>query len=97
MAILALDWAAIEAATARQNSLTKPQGSLGRLEDVAIQLAGIQATDRPNVDAKWIVVAAADHGVTAQGVSVFPAEVTPQMVANFLGGGAAINVLAKTI
>ena len=82
---------------ARQNSLTKPQGSLGRLEDVAIQLAGIQATERPNVDDKWIVVAAADHGVTAQGVSAFPAEVTSQMVANFLGGGAAINVLSKTV
>lgn len=97
VAIPALDRAAIEAATARQNSLTKPQGSLGCLEDVAIQLAGIQVTERPNVDAKWIVVAAADHGVTAQGVSAFPAEVTPQMVANFLGGGAAINVLSKTV
>ena len=97
VAIPALDEAAIEAATARQNSLTKPRGSLGRLEEVAIQLAGIQATERPNVDGKWIVVAAADHGVTAQGVSAFPAEVTPQMVANFLGGGAAINVLSKNV
>ena len=97
VAIPALDAAAISAATARQDSLTKPQGSLGRLEEVAIQLAGIQATDRPNVDGKWIVVAAADHGVTAQGVSAFPAEVTPQMVANFLAGGAAINVLSKTV
>ena len=97
VAIPAIDAAAISAATARQDSLTKPQGSLGRLEEVAIQLAGIQATDRPNVDGKWIVVAAADHGVTAQGVSAFPAEVTPQMVANFLAGGAAINVLSKTV
>ncbi len=95
--ISALDASAIEAATERQNSLTKPQGSLGRLEEIAVQLAGIQATERPNVDGKWIVVAAADHGVTAQGVSAFPAEVTPQMVANFLGGGAGINALAKTV
>jgi len=95
--IPAVDGVAIEAATARQNSLTKPQGSLGRLEDLAVQLAGIQATERPNVDRKWIIVAAGDHGVTAQGVSAFPAEVTPQMVANFLGGGAAINVLSRMV
>lgn len=81
-------------ARAREAALTKPAGSLGRLEDLAIQLAGILGTERPRLARKAIVILAADHGVTAEGVSAYPAEVTPQMVANFLAGGAAINALA---
>ncbi len=95
VSIPALDREAGEAARARQDSLTKPQGSLGRLEEIACRLAAIQGDARPDVSRKWVVVVAADHGVVAQGVSAFPSEVTPQMVANFLAGGAAINVLAR--
>ncbi len=83
------------AARARQDTLTKPPGSLGRLEEVAIRLAGITGRARPKLDRKAIVVMAGDHGVVAEGVSAYPAAVTPQMVANFLHGGAAINVLAR--
>ena len=83
-----------QAATERQGMLTKPAGSLGRLEELAIRIAGITGESRPHLDRRLIVVAAADHGVAARGVSAYPAEVTRQMVANFLGGGAAINVLA---
>ncbi len=91
-----LDVAAMQAAQARQNVLTKPQGSLGRLEDLSIQLAGITRRCPPPVPArKAVLVFAGDHGVVAQGVSAFPQEVTPQMVFNFLRGGAAINVLAR--
>jgi nicotinate-nucleotide--dimethylbenzimidazole phosphoribosyltransferase len=79
------------------DTLTKPPGSLGRLEWLAIQLAGITGTPRPTFRHRAIVVAAADHGVTAQGVSAYPADVTRQMVANFVAGGAAINVLAAMV
>lgn len=95
VSIPALDEAAGAAARARQDVLTKPQGSLGRLEEIACRLAAIQGVARPDVSRKWVVVVAADHGVVAQGVSAFPSEVTPQMVANFLSGGAAISVLAR--
>jgi nicotinate-nucleotide--dimethylbenzimidazole phosphoribosyltransferase len=81
-------------ATAILDDLTKPPGSLGRLEWLAIELAGITAAPRPTFDRRAIVVAAADHGVTGQGVSAYPAAVTAQMVANLLAGGAAINALA---
>ena len=77
--------------------LTKPPGSLGRLEDLVVQLAGITGRARRAVDRTAIVVAAADHGVTAQGVSAYPSDVTAQMVANFVAGGAAINVLAAGV
>ena len=77
--------------------LTKPPGSLGRLEDLVVQLAGITGRTDAAVDRKAIVVAAADHGVTAQGVSAYPSAVTAQMVANFVAGGAAINVLAAGV
>lgn len=77
------------------DSLTKPPGSLGKLEDIAIQLAGIEGSLALDVSRKAVVVMAADHGVCEEGVSAFPAEVTPQMVMNFLNGGAAINVLAR--
>lgn len=79
----------------RQNTLTKPAGSLGRLEALSIQLAGICGVPRPSFSRKAVIVMAGDHGVTAEGVSAYPAEVTKQMVLNFLRGGAAINVLAQ--
>lgn len=81
-------------ARARQERLTKPPGSLGRLEELATRIAGIRGEERPRLEQRVIVVAAADHGVVQRGVSAYPAEVTGQMVANFLSGGAAINVLA---
>jgi nicotinate-nucleotide--dimethylbenzimidazole phosphoribosyltransferase len=95
--ITALDEAAMEAARERQQQLTKPRGSLGRLEELSIQLAGITGQFKPEVDEKAVIVMAGDHGVTAEGVSAYPAEVTPQMVLNFLNGGAAINVLAGQV
>ena len=92
-----LDEAAMAAAKARQNKLTKPVGSLGRLEELSIQLAGIRGQDIPEIKDKIIITMAGDHGVVEEGVSAFPQEVTPQMVLNFLYGGAAINVLAKHV
>ncbi len=89
------DEAAAKAALARQDTLTKPQGSLGRLEEVAAWLARWQGRAMPKLDKVQVVVFAGSHGVTAQGVSAFPAEVTHQMVANFAAGGAAINQLAR--
>lgn len=90
-----LDAAAMAAAAERQNNLTKPAGSLGRLEELSILVAGIQGRARPRIEHKAIVTMAADHGVCAEGVSAYPAEVTPQMVFNFLRGGAAINALSR--
>ena len=90
------DATAVEAAMARNGQLTKPPGALGRLEDLAIWMAGWQGTDRPHVDAPQVIVFAGNHGVTARGVSAFPAAVTEQMVLNFRAGGAAINQLART-
>lgn len=94
-AIGALDESAMAAARERQLQLTKPPGSLGRLEELAIQLAGITGNTLPAVSQPAIIVMAADHGVSEEGVSAYPAEVTAQMVANFLAGGAAISVLAR--
>ena len=85
----------LSAARDRQLTLTKPPGSLGRLEEIANRLAAIQRSVTPNVTKKRIYVVAGDHGVTAEGVSAYPREVTPQMVDNFLRGGAAINVLCR--
>jgi nicotinate-nucleotide--dimethylbenzimidazole phosphoribosyltransferase len=82
-------------AAAYLDNLTKPPGSLGRLEELAIRLAGITGELRPALAKKAVVVMAADHGVCEEGVSAFPQEVTAQMVMNFLNGGAAINVLAR--
>ncbi|MHB8841727.1 MAG: nicotinate-nucleotide--dimethylbenzimidazole phosphoribosyltransferase [Candidatus Aquicultor sp.] len=90
-----LDAEAMKAAGARQEQLTKPAGSLGVLEEISIKLAGITGSVMSEVDKKTIVVMAGDHGVTDEGVSAFPKEVTPQMVMNFVHGGAAINVLAR--
>ena len=93
--IKSIDQTAQSAAIERQNRLTKPQGSLGRLEVVAIQLAGHQGKKCPVIKSPWISVFAADHGITAEGVSAFPSVVTQEMVKNFSAGGAAITVLAK--
>lgn len=89
------DESASAAARARQNRLTKPPGSLGRLEALSIQLAGITGQATPSLQDKAILVMAGDHGVVAEGVSAYPQAVTPQMVFNFLAGGAAINALAR--
>jgi nicotinate-nucleotide--dimethylbenzimidazole phosphoribosyltransferase len=86
---------AAAAVAARQDTLTKPQGSLGRLETIAAWLARWQGRDMPKLDKVKVFVFAGNHGVTAKGVSAFPAEVTVQMVANFSHGGAAINQLAR--
>jgi len=86
---------AYDAARQRQAELTKPHGSLGRLEELSALLAGMTGQARPKVERKAVIVMAADHGVTLEGVSAYPAEVTRQMVLNFLRGGAAINVLAR--
>jgi nicotinate-nucleotide--dimethylbenzimidazole phosphoribosyltransferase len=85
---------AIEAARARQRQLTKPPGSLGRLEDIACFLAGWQGRERPRIDRGRALIFAGNHGVAAHGVSAYPSAVTAQMVANFEAGGAAINALA---
>src|SRR5262245_12503295 len=90
------DETAVAAARLRQDSLTKPQGSLGRLEDIVAWLARWQGRSVPRLDKVAVIVFAGSHGVTAQGVSAFPAEVTVQMVANFAAGGAAINQLARS-
>ena len=90
-----LDAAAVAAARERQEALTKPSGSLGRLEDVSVQLAGIASQCPPPLPEPAVVaVFAADHGVHAQGVTPWPQEVTAQMVANFLASGAAVNAIA---
>ncbi|GLQ93163.1 nicotinate-nucleotide--dimethylbenzimidazole phosphoribosyltransferase [Dyella acidisoli] len=104
---MSLDWlsspcaqpntALAESARAHQSQLTKPPGSLGALEAVAIQLASLQGTSKPAVDRVWISVFAADHGVAEEGVSAFPQVVTGEMVRNFATGGAAISVLARCL
>ena len=96
-AIKPLNLEAMEAARRRQDTLTKPQGSLGQLEDLAILIAGITGNPRPKIRHKAIITMAADHGVAAEGISLYPQEVTRQMVLNFLGGGAGINVLARHV
>ncbi|MFC4765155.1 nicotinate-nucleotide--dimethylbenzimidazole phosphoribosyltransferase [Dyella koreensis] len=85
------------AARAHQQQLTKPPGSLGALESVAIRLAGLQGHARPQVERVWISVFAGDHGVAEEGVSAFPQAVTGEMVRNFAHGGAAISVLASEL
>ncbi len=90
-----LDGGAMDKARERVDNLTKPQGSLGRMEDLAVRLAGIHGDFFPVSTRKRVVVMAADHGVTEEGISAYPAEVTAQMVANFTAGGAAINVLGR--
>jgi len=92
-----LDQEAMDAARSRQNTLTKPAGSMGRLEDFSVQVAGITGNPMPHIEHKVVTVMAGDHGVVAEGVSAFPSEVTPQMVFNFLQKGAAINVLSNHV
>lgn len=89
------DPGARDAAEARNGQLTKPPGALGRLEELAIWYGAWRGTGKPEINAPQVIVFAGNHGITAQGVSAFPAEVTEQMVANFKHGGAAINQLAK--
>jgi len=86
-----------QTAQERQAQLTKPPGSLGRLEQIAIRLADLQQRNQPAVDNIAISVFAADHGVVEEGISAFPQEVTVQMISNFLNGGAAISVMAKQL
>jgi len=90
-----LDKESMDTARQRQDSLTKPHGSLGKLEELSVQIAGIKADPSPKLEHKAIITMAADHGVTAEGVALYPQEVTRQMVLNFLNGGAAINILSN--
>jgi nicotinate-nucleotide--dimethylbenzimidazole phosphoribosyltransferase len=96
--VLPPDGGAMEAARERHLSLTKPPGSLGRVEELGARLAGVSGEARPPVpDSPAVVVCAGDHGVLDRGVSPWPREVTAAMVGNFLSGGAAVNALAKTV
>jgi len=88
---------AMEAARKRLDALTKPRGSLGRLEEIAERVAGITGNPIPRIRRKVVFTLAADHGVASEGVSAYPREVTAQMVSNFLAGGAAINVLCRYV
>lgn len=90
-----LDKVSMQEAAFRQDRLTKPRGSLGILESLSIQIAGIRRDPLPSLKNKVIVTMAADHGVVEEGVSLYPQEVTRQMVLNFLSGGAAINILGR--
>ncbi len=93
----ALNEAARSAAFARQGQLTKPPGALGRMEDIAVQLAAWQGREQPTLERVYIGIFAADHGVAEEGVSLFPQAVTAEMVRNFARGGAAISVLARQL
>lgn len=95
--IAALDQEAQAAAQARQQQLTKPRGSLGQLEQLAIRLAGMQGRSCPRLEQVSIAVFAADHGVTAEGISAYPQAVTAEMIHNFARGGAAISVAARVL
>ncbi len=90
-----IDPAARAAALARQSQLTKPPGSLGRLEELAVTLAALRGRDRPSLARPWVSVFAGDHGVVEEGVSAYPQAVTQQMLLNFVSGGAAVAVLAR--
>ncbi len=92
-----LDKEAMTGALARQDTLTKPAGSLGRLEEISVKIAGIQGKSRPVIEKKAMITMAGDHGVVDEKVGNWPREVTAQMVENFLRGGAGINVLARQV
>ncbi len=96
-AIVPVDASYYAKAQARLDNLTKPKGSLGRLEEIARRIVAISRNMRPSLKRKVIFTMAADHGVCEEGISAYPQEVTPQMVYNFLRGGAGINVLAKHV
>lgn len=91
-----IDKSLLENVQAALDIKTKPPGSLGRIEDLALQMAGAQNTEEPSADPARLFIFAGDHGLTTEGVSAWPSEVTTQMVANFLKGGAAANVFART-
>lgn len=93
--IATIDESCAQQARLRQAQLTKPPGSLGRLEEIVIRLAALQYTERPSIDAIHIAVFAGDHGIAAENISAFPQSVTVEMIKNFARGGAAINVLAR--
>lgn len=93
----AVDQTARQQALVRQQQLTKPSGSLGRLESLAVQLAGLQGQLKPSVEQVSIAIFAGDHGVVAEGISAYPQAVTGQMLQNFVAGGAAISVLARQL
>ncbi|MBI3547271.1 MAG: nicotinate-nucleotide--dimethylbenzimidazole phosphoribosyltransferase [Gammaproteobacteria bacterium] len=95
--VQAVDESYAQAARKRQAQLTKPPGSLGELETIAIRLCGLQRCDRPHIERAHITVFAADHGVAEEGVSAFPQAVTVEMLRNFARGGAAISVLARAL
>ena len=97
MSIPPVDEKARQQARERQDRLTKPAGSLGRLEQLSIDLAGMTGQLSPPLEHRVVFTLAADHGVAAEGVSAYPSEVTAQMVLNFLAGGAAVNVLARLV
>ena len=86
---------ALASASVRQLNLTKPPGSLGLLEDVAVKFSGFQSTDKPLIENIFIGIMAGDHGIATEGVSAFPQVVTSEMIKNFANGGAAISVLAR--
>jgi nicotinate-nucleotide--dimethylbenzimidazole phosphoribosyltransferase len=92
-----LDKISMAQAKSRQDILTKPTGSLGRLEELSLQIAGIQRKSIPQITRKAVIVMAADHGVAARGTSAYPQDVTAQMVLNFLHGGAGINVISRQV
>ncbi|MDD5130500.1 MAG: nicotinate-nucleotide--dimethylbenzimidazole phosphoribosyltransferase, partial [Candidatus Omnitrophica bacterium] len=96
-AIDGIDSEIVKKTQGKLDSLTKPLGSLGRLEELAKQICGVTGKVNLALENKIIFTFAADHGVTDEGVSVYPKEVTAQMVYNFLNGGAGINVLAKHV
>jgi nicotinate-nucleotide--dimethylbenzimidazole phosphoribosyltransferase len=91
------DQAARTRALERQSRLTKPTCALGSLEDLSVWLGGIYGTEKPAITEKAVIVCAGDHGVTLEGVSAYPSEVTPAMVMNFLRGGAAVNAIAGVV
>ncbi len=92
-----IDDGLIKLAQSRLDNLTKPQGSLGRLEEFARRMVAITGSTIPRTERKVIFTIAGDHGVTKEGVSAYPSEVTPQMVYNFIAGGAGVNVLARHV
>ena len=89
------DARAMKLASARQDELTKPRGSLGVLEELSVKIAGITGRLDPPLSKKAVFVMAGDHGIVSEGVSLYPQEVTRQMILNFLSGGAGINVIAR--
>ena len=97
LAIPPLEASAMEQARERQQNLTKPPGSLGRLETFSVEIAGMTGEPTPTLDEAVVATVAGDHGVVEEGVSAFPQDVTAQMVANFAHGGAGVNALANTV